>query len=145
MKPSPRMFTALALIAATAALGCQKQAVKVEPRTFNGANESPATDERRLKEAQAFASLLAREQFEAAAGMFEPALAQAMDAQKLEIRWRASEKRRGAFRKIREVREQPDARGVSVLVTCEFQKAVVNLQVRFGSTGRVLSFFLHSD
>jgi len=137
------MFAAIALMAVSAVLGCNKQAGKEVAGTLNGANESPATNAGRLKDAEAFASLLAHERFEAATRMFDPALAKAMDAKTLETAWRASAKRRGAFRKIREVRRQPDTRRATVMVTCEFEQAVVNLEVRFASTGGVLTFYLH--
>lgn len=100
-------------------------------------------DEATLKDAGEFATLLVNERFEAATDMFEPALVEVMDARKLEAAWRASAKQRGTFRRILEVRGQAGTRQPTVLVVCEFEKVVMNLEVRLGSTRRVLTFYLH--
>lgn len=143
MKSRIKRHTAVALVAAVVALGCTKQAATPVEGTVNSTNAHAALNDGILKVAKEFATLLGNERFETATNMFEPALARTMDAKKLETAWSASAKQRGAFRKVREVREQPGARNAAVFVTCEFEKAIMNLEIRFGSTGQVQTFYLH--
>ena len=146
MKSRIKRHTAVALMAAVVALGCTKQATTPVEGTVNSTNAHAVLNDGIdgiLEVAKEFATLLGNERFETATNMFEPALARTMDAKKLETAWSASAKQRGAFRKIREVREQPGARNAAVFVTCEFEKAIMNLEIRFGSTGRVQTFYLH--
>jgi hypothetical protein len=144
MKSRAKSYAAVVLLAVVVALAWT-QLSKTTPEATVTDLSGPATmDEGRLRDAQEFATLLCGDRFEAAAAWFDAALARQMDARKLETVWRSSAEQRGAFRKIRDVAGRSGADNATAMVACEFEKAVMNLEIRFDSGGRVRTFYLHS-
>ena len=111
----------------------------------NGAAAGTLSDEYILAEAKTFASLVGEGRFVAAAGRFDPALAKVMDASKLRVAWQTSTKALGEFVRVSDASVKSDSRHQTVVVTCEFEKQLADLEVRFSPGGRVITFYLFTS
>ncbi len=110
--------------------------------TGSGAGSETLSDEYILAEAKTFGSFIGKGEFEAAADRFSPALAKVMDASKLRIAWQTSTKTLGKFVGVSDASVRAGSRYQTAVVTCEFEKQLADLEVRFSSNGRVMTFYL---
>lgn len=87
--------------------------------------------------AQAFIALLAKQDFAGAVETFDATMKAALPADKLQTAWSATMQQAGAFR--RQVSAKAAARGEYqiVLVTCEFERSAVDVQVVYDAAGLV--------
>ena len=88
-------------------------------------------------QAKAFVKLLARGDFEAAAARFDPTMAQALPAPKLQAVWQSLVAKVGPLKAMGDARREAVPGYEIVLVRCEFERAPLLAKVVFDPKGRI--------
>jgi dienelactone hydrolase len=91
---------------------------------------------------RALLDALAKGDFAAAGKDFDDTMKKVMPADKLESTWKAIQEKLGAFKKRTAVRTEKGKTYDNVFLTCEFEKATVDLKVVFTADKKVTGFFL---
>ncbi len=91
--------------------------------------------------AQTFVGLLVREDTAAAVQYFDSTMKQALPADKLKATWRSLIAQAGAFQKPLATRTERVQGYDIVVITCRFEKAVINIRITFDATLRVAGLY----
>ena len=111
-----------------------------EKPAINGARAGPSSDqnEKAVRErATELIDRLARADYPAAHGMFDPVLAKRMPPDKLRATWEGLVARHGPFEQQVSAKVKVRPTGSSALVTCAFQKRRYDARVVFNESGAV--------
>jgi len=91
--------------------------------------------------AKHFVELLEKEQFATAVGEFDPVMTRALPAEKLDEVWTTILGQVGSFKKQVGTRTAKAGKYEIVFVTCEFEKATLDVKVVFTADGKVTGLF----
>ncbi len=100
-----------------------------------------AQDSRAETNAQSFVELLGKGDFAAAKDRFDATMKSALPEEKLREVWRSLEGQAGAFKKQTATRITKQLGYDVVLVTCQFEKAMLDVKVVFAADGLVAGLF----
>ncbi len=123
------LYMLLVLSIALALVGCQKPPAVLE--------ESTPISQENMDNANLFVDLLAGEDFEAAAELFDDELLKLMPADKLEKTWEDLNKQVGAFEEKLEVKTEVQSEYEIAHVISQFQKAKLNIKIVFNNEGKI--------
>ena len=101
---------------------------------------SPAAADALITKARAFVGALSRSDFRAAAGDFDETMLKVSGPDKLAEFWKQVPDRLGAFKKQNAARREKLGPYDIVLVTCDFEKATLDIRVVFDAAGKIAGF-----
>lgn len=93
--------------------------------------------------AKEFVEALAKADFSSAGRNFDRTMKTHAPASKLEEIWKSLLASHGAFQRQRAIRTEKEPPYDVAFVTCEFEKAVIDLKIVFDSKRQIAGFFLH--
>jgi fermentation-respiration switch protein FrsA (DUF1100 family) len=102
----------------------------------SGDRRSPTNADLRSA-AEEFVASLAREDFGGAVGRFDATMKAALPESKLREAWRSVAEQSGPFKKTLGTRTMPQAGYEVVFVTCEFERAILDVKVVFKASGKI--------
>jgi uncharacterized membrane protein YhfC len=100
-----------------------------------------ASPEELTPKALAYLDQLVKSEFDAATANFDSPMRAALPPAKLATTWQNLIQQFGPFRQVTGTRIQRDSLYDAVLVTCQFERATVDLRVVFNQAGQISGFF----
>jgi dienelactone hydrolase len=103
--------------------------------------EDKKADER-VEHAKAFIATMVKEDFKAAAKDFDDTMVQASPPEKMEKVWKDVTASTGAFKKQGAAVKEKAGKYEAVVVTCEFEKASLDIRVVYDADGKIAGYFI---
>ncbi len=139
-KPGGTPFYSLFLIVALILAGCAP-ASPVPTATPPAGSPAGSDDQPVVAAAQAFVDQMVKADFGGAFGRFDNAMKTAMPEVKLKETWQGLLAQAGAFKAQVGTRTEEKSGYRIVYVTCQFEKAVIDVQVVFNNMGQISGLF----